>query len=335
MKAIVLVAGVGSKLLQPSHIQPKTLLPLAEKPILGHIIDDFLKAGVDDFVFVIGALGYRIQQFVHLHYHKKIRYEFVVQEPRLGSAHAVWTARHTFEKEQELLIVFGDALSSINGKKFVNSKLSAVGITKVDNPSSFGIVEVDKENFVRKMTEKPKIPKSNWALVGLYKIMNVPLLLRTIEGHIQQQKTVQGEYLLTNALAEMLSHGESFAAVEVNHWYDCSKKNTLLEANEMLLKRDEFMTVDTSRFHNCIFIPPVSLSKNCVIQNSIIGPNVTVGNGAVIDTCILRDSIVGTNGQVHNAVLRRTIVGNDASVRGAYRTLNVSDEAAVDMQGSM
>jgi glucose-1-phosphate thymidylyltransferase len=332
MKAIILVAGVGSKTTQPTNLQPKGLLTLADKPILGHIIDDLMQAGIDNFVFVIGSLGYKVQQYVRMRYKKRIKAEFIIQEPRLGSAHAVWTARQFFSNEPEVLLIFGDTISSLDTKKFIRNKTSTVGVTKVDKPSAFGIVEINKKGEVSKFSEKPKIPKSNLALVGLYKIRNVSLLLEAIGQNIENKKQTQGEYHLTDALTEMLKAGEVFETVEVNHWYDCSCKETLLEANEVMLKQEKFEIVQPEKYHNTILIPPVSIGENTKISNSIIGPYVSIGSNTTINSCIVQTSIVCSNANLLNIILRKTVIGNDTNVKGAFRSLYVSDESSVDMQ---
>lgn len=332
MKAVILVAGVGTKLTQPTNLQPKGLITLADKAILGHIVDDLLKSGVESFVFVIGSLGYKVQRYIETRYKKRIKAEFVIQEPRLGSAHAVWTARETFQHESEIVIIFGDTISSLDTKKFIRNKGSLVGVSKVNKPSAFGIVEIDKNNYVKKFSEKPKIPKSNLALVGLYKISNVAALLEAIGLIIENKKKTYGEYHLTDALTEMLRTGQKFETIEVNHWYDCSCKETLLEANQAILKREEFEIVYPEKYHNSILIPPISIGENCKISNSIIGPNVSIANNTTINSCIIQGSIVCSNATLNNIILKNTVIGNDTNVKGAFRSLYVGDESSVDLQ---
>jgi glucose-1-phosphate thymidylyltransferase len=207
-----------------------------------------------------------------------------------------------------------------------------VAVSKVDKPSAFGIVEVGKTENVIKFSEKPKIPKSNLALVGLYKITNVTVLLEAIGHNIENRKQTQGEFHLTDALSEMLKAGEKFEIVEVNHWYDCSCKESLLEANEVMLKREEFEVVQPEKYHNTILIAPVSIGENCKISNSIIGPNVSIGTNTTINSCVIQQSIICTNANLQNIILRQTVIGNDTNVKGAFRSLYVSDESSVDLQ---
>ncbi|MDW8296390.1 MAG: nucleotidyltransferase family protein, partial [Raineya sp.] len=160
MKVIIPVAGAGTRLRPHTHTQPKTLVPIAGKPILAHIIDDLRNYGFEQFVFVLGYLGEKVEEFIKNHYQNQIQTEFVYQEPREGSAHALWVARHFFEKEPEILIVLGDTIASLDYKKLLKHKNSVICVQKVANPTQFGIVQIGKKGEAISLVEKPKIPKS-------------------------------------------------------------------------------------------------------------------------------------------------------------------------------
>ena len=101
MKALIPVAGVGTRLRPHTYTQPKPLVPVAGKPIIGFIIDELLEVGVREFVFVIGYLGEKIQQFIEEHY-PDIETTFIQQPNRMGSGHAIWIAKEALQKEKEL-----------------------------------------------------------------------------------------------------------------------------------------------------------------------------------------------------------------------------------------
>lgn len=176
MKAIIPVAGAGTRLRPHTYTQPKPLMPVAGKPIICFIIDKLVAAGVVDFVFVIGYLGDKMQRFIEARY-PQLRSEFVFQENREGSAHAVWMAREAIEDEEEIFIAFGDTIFDVNLQTFLDEPNSCLGIKKVQDPREFGVAEFDEKGMATKVVEKPKIPKSNMALVGLYKITEVTRLL--------------------------------------------------------------------------------------------------------------------------------------------------------------
>lgn len=330
MKVIIPVAGAGMRLRPHTHTQPKTLVPIAGKPILAHIIDDLLGYGFRQFVFVLGYMGEKVEDFVRNHYRDSIEAEFVSQEPREGSAHALWVAKHTYEQESEILIVLGDTIAPLDYQKLLKIKNSVVGVKKVANPMLFGIVQVGKKGEVISLVEKPKIPKSNLALVGVYKIKNIPLFLSSIAALMEKNKKTQNEYYLTDALMLMVEKGEPIQSMPVEHWYDCGKRETLLEANAILLNKNEFKN-QVPVFPSTIIIPPVSIGKNCEISNSIIGPNVAIGEDTILSNAIISNSIIGSYSELANVVLKDSIVGNDSSLKGESYVLSIGDNAEINL----
>lgn len=332
MKVIIPVAGAGTRLRPHTHTQPKPLVPIAGKPILGHIIDNLYDNGVRDFLFIIGYLGDKIEEYVTTTYKDTINAEFVLQEPRIGSAHALWIARESIKDEEELLVVLGDTIVEMDYANFFSIKNTVVAVRKVDNPRIFGIVEPDKNGIIRKLIEKPRIPKSNLALVGAYKITNVPLLLEAIKTIMSSSASAGSswEYHLTDALMQMVRQGEKITFVEVDNWFDCGKKETLLEANASLLKRHGFKTSVSSDYPNCIIIQPVRFGKHCKLKNSIIGPNVAIGDHTTISNSIIQNSIIGSFSDLSYATLNKSIIGNDSSLKGLVQSLNIGDSTEID-----
>src|SRR6187402_831866 len=133
MKIIIPVAGIGSKLRPHTHTQPKALVPVAGKPILAHIVDSLVGAGLNDFVFIIGYLGDKIESFITEKY-PKIKASFIVQEPREGTGHAVWLAHKVINKNEDILIVLGDTIVDFNLKSIIDVPHSLLGVKKVDDP---------------------------------------------------------------------------------------------------------------------------------------------------------------------------------------------------------
>ena len=329
MKAIIPVAGIGSRLRPHTHTQPKALIPVAGNTILGHIIERLLAAGIEDFVFIIGYLGEKIEAFVKREY-PDIRAEFVVQEPREGLGHALYVARETYENETDIIIILGDTVVDADMQKLLGYPGSMLGVKKVDTPSLFGVTELGPDELVTKVVEKPKIPKSNIALVGLYKI-NQPAKLVAALAHIMQEdiKTL-GEYHLSDALMHLIKNGEEIATLSVDNWFDCGRKETLLQANAILLNRPPYLNTDNLKFPNTIIIPPVSIGQNCTIANSIIGPNVAIGDYTIVQHTILHDSIIGSYSELRNAVMHDSIIGSDASLLGLTHSFNIGDNTEIN-----
>ena len=329
MIAIIPVAGAGTKLRPLTYTQPKPLIPVAGKPIIAFLIDDLKKAGVKDFVFVIGYLGEKIRNYVEEAY-PKINKTFVTQETRDGLGHAIWTARKVIKDAKELIIVLGDTIFDVNLKKILKTKTSCLGVKKVKDPRQFGVVEFGEDGFVNKVVEKPKIPKSNLAMVGLYKINNVKALIKSIDYNIKNDLRTYGEYQLTDGIQGMITKGCKFSTHEVNNWFDCGKKEILLETNATLLEKNGFAKRRLPKFDNTIIIQPVAIGKGCKITNSIIGPHVTIGNNTVIEEAIVKDSIIGNYASIKEVVLQKSVVGNDAAITGLRQSLNIGDNTEID-----
>ena len=330
MKVIIPVAGAGTRLRPHTYTQPKPLMPVAGKPIISFIVDKLVENGLTEFIFVIGYLGEKIRNFIEETY-PNLQTEFVYQEYREGSGHAVWTAREVLEDEDQVFIAFGDTIFDADLKEMIESEHNCLGVKAVGEPREFGVAEIDEGYRVKKLIEKPRIPKSNLAIVGLYKISNVPLLIESIETLIDNDSRTVGEIQLTDALQTMLEKGEQFKAIPVDNWFDCGKKEVLLETNAMMLSQRGYASdvFELPSFENTIFIHPVAIGEGCQISHSIIGPNVTVGNNVTISHSIIKESIIGNFAALEETVLIRSVVGSDASIRGMNLSLNIGDNTEI------
>ena len=331
MIAVIPVAGVGTQLRPHTYTQPKSLIPVAGKPILSYIIDQLLEVGITEFVFVIGYLGEKIKEYVDSEY-PKINKSFVFQEQREGLGHAIWLTKEVIPNDSSIIIVLGDTILDANLKEFIKIKNSALGVKRVDNPSLFGVAQLNDKSEIIQVVEKPKIPKSNMALVGLYKINEYGLLIEALEEIIKKKRKVNNEYLLTDAIMTIIRKGYKIDAFKVDNWYDCGQKEVLLQTNALLLKNKKGNTKNNKLLKNTIIIEPVVIGKNAVVQNSIIGPNITIGENAVVKESILRDSIIGSYTNLSDIILQHSLVGNDTVIKGSAQSLNIGDNTALDLR---
>ncbi len=329
MKVIIPVAGAGVRLRPHTYTQPKPLIPVAGKPILAHIIDELLKADFREFVFVIGYLGEKIKNFVEERY-KNLKCEFVVQDDRMGLGHAIWLARENVSKEKELFIALGDTVFDMDLGEMLKSPTSCLGVQEVKDPRDFGVVILDEKGFVKKVIEKPKIPHSNLAIIGLYKILEVNALIEALNYNIENEIRTNGEFQLADALQRMIEQGVKMTTMKVNNWFDCGKKDILLETNKTLLDKNNVYDVDLPSFENTIIVHPVSIGDHCIIEDSIIGPYVTIADHTTIRASIIQDSIIGSYSHLKEIILNKSIVGSDTSIRGIKRSLNIGDNTEID-----
>lgn len=329
MKVIIPVAGAGTKLRPHTYTQPKPLIPLAGKTILSFILDQFIDCGQNDFIFVIGYLGEKIKDYVVENY-PNIRANFVVQNDRLGTGHAVYIAKEFVEENEEIIIAYGDTICDFNLEEVLLSPISLLGVKKVNTPQYFGVAEINAQGLVTNLIEKPSIPKSNLALVGLYKIIESKQLFEIVEKNYLEQKK-QPEFHLTDVINSMVHFGAKIGTFQVSNWFDCGKKETLIETNAILLNKVEYASEEIPFFDNTIIIHPVSIAEGCTIENSIIGPNVTIGDYSTIKNSILKDTIIGSYSVLEKVVMHNSLIGSDAYITGALQSLNIGDNTEIDL----
>lgn len=329
MKAIIPVAGAGTKLRPHSYTQPKALIPLAGKTVLSIIIDQLRDAGLNEFVFIVGYLGDKIRDYVKSNY-PDLQAHYVQQIDRQGVGHAINMAREIVNND-EVFVVLGDTICEYDVREVANSPCSMLGVRKVDDPRDFGVAELDDEGYIDHVVEKPQIPKSNLALVGIYKIKETEQLFQCLENNFLQGLRSHGEYSLTDALDCMLRMGAKFKPFKVDSWFDCGRKETLLESNSTLLKKFAQQNGKEYFFENTVIIQPVSIGEGCDIKNSIIGPNVSIGENTSINYSIIRNSIIGSYSNLYDIVLEGSIIGSDSGLKGETRMLSIGDNTNIDL----
>ena len=329
MKAIIPVAGAGTKLRPHTYTQPKALIPLAGKNVLSIIIDQLLEAGIKEFIFVIGYLGDKIQDYVKLNY-PQIQFHFVQQNERMGLGHAIFLTKDIVQNDAAF-IVLGDTICEYDVNAFLHQEGSVLGLKKVDDPRLFGVAEINENGLITHVVEKPQIPKSNLALVGLYKILETNLLFDCLEKNLNNGLKSNDEFSLTDALECMIKGGANFSSFKVQYWFDCGRKENILDSNATMLKKFGGVISEEHEFENVIIIPPVSIAKGSVIKNSIVGPNVAIGEQTVISYSIVRDSIIGSFSKLYDVVLHESLIGSDTEIKGETRTLNIGDNTEIDL----
>jgi glucose-1-phosphate thymidylyltransferase len=322
MRAIIPVAGFGSRLRPHTYTIPKVLLNVAGKPIIGHIMDKVIDDGFTEATIIVGYLGDMIREYIGANY--SIRVDYVEQEERRGLAHAIYLARGTFT-EEPLLIILGDTIFDVDLAPVLRDPFTAIGVKDVEDPRRFGIAEM-RDGFVSRLIEKPEHPTSHHAIVGLYWIRNPRLLEACIGEMIAAEKKTKGEYQLTDALEMMIGRGEKIKAFPVEGWYDCGKPETLLATNRHLLGRQTGHQI----LQDVVVIPPVFIAGTAKIVHSVVGPHATIADGAVIENSIIRNSIVSDGASVDRALLDGSIVGSNAVVRGGFKRINIGDSSEID-----
>ncbi len=328
MKIIIPMAGMGKRLRPHTLITPKPLFPIAGKPIVQRLVEDIVKVydgEINEIAFVIGDFDDHIKNLLfqvaqNLNTKPKIYY----QHQPLGTAHAVWCAKDSID--EEFIVAFADTLFRSN-YKFNASFDASIWVKSVPNPSSYGVVKINNNQEIECFIEKPKEPVSNLAIIGIYHFKNWQAILDNINYLVQNDVRNLGEIQLTDALQRMKEQGYKFGIYEVQDWMDCGNKETVLSTNTKVLNyhSHENMVHKEVKLSNSYIIPPCFIDKNVIIENSIIGPNVSIGMGTRIDNSIIKNSIIQQNAKISNANLDNSIIGQESSFIQQSKSLNLGD----------
>ncbi|MHC1757359.1 MAG: bifunctional sugar-1-phosphate nucleotidylyltransferase/acetyltransferase [Methanosarcina sp.] len=306
MKAVVLVAGKGTRMEPLTSDCPKVMLQVANKPILEHILDSALEAGIEGFVFITGYLEDQIKAHFGDGSKWGVSIDYVQQKEQLGTANAIGYARG--HVEGAFLVLNGDMLIGQEDLKALLSRKeeAVICVKEVENPSDFGVLETE-DNKVIRIIEKPKKPPTNLANAGIY------LFRESIFDFIDKtQPSVRKELEITDSIQMLIDSGAPAGYSPLkDSWIDIGYPWDLLKANEHLLKGLKGSCQGTVE-PNATIKGEVSIGKGTLIRNGsyIEGPVVIGENCDIGPNCFIRPSTaIGNRVRVGNAVeLKNTIV---------------------------
>jgi glucose-1-phosphate thymidylyltransferase len=324
MRIIIPMAGLGTRLRPHTHTKPKPLLTVAGKAVLDHVLDKLEGLDIEEVVFIVGHLGDQIRQHVEAHYDFPTSY--VEQRELKGQAHALYLAREHLVGT--VFIIFVDTIfeADLTFLEKVSSD-GVIFVKEVEDPSRFGVVTVE-DGYITGFVEKPDVPVSNLAIVGLYFIRNSGLLLECMEAVLRGGIRTKGEYYLADALQLMVDRGAKLEPGGVQVWADCGKPETLLATNRYLLDQ---RGGPHGNAINSVILPPVHISSSASIIDSIIGPYVSVAGDVLITRSIVSDSIIDQGAHIDSAILNESLVGGRAEIRGRPSVVNLGDDSQLDV----
>lgn len=301
MKAIIPVAGYGTRLMPHTERYQKTILPIAGKPALDFILEPLFNSGITEIVFIVGHLKEQVIDHMKKYDGKFI---FIEQKERLGLGHAILTGLEN--TDEPVLVQLGDTIFDIDYNEFCLSKDNVIGIIEVDDPSRFGVVEI-KDSKVINFYEKHPNPPSNLAISGLYYFNNEGKLKSAIEELIKSDIKTNNEYQITDALQLMVKQGEDFRVFPTPNYFDVGVPEAILYSNRKLLISNH------KEFPTSKIIEPVFIGKNCQIKNSKLGPYVTIMNDCTITNSKIEDSIILENSHISGKQIYGKIAANDGN----------------------
>jgi glucose-1-phosphate thymidylyltransferase len=318
---IIPLAGKGTRLRPHTHLVPKPMLKVAGKPVMDWVMDRLDGLDVHELIFITGHLKEQVEQYARAKYKYPAR--FIEQKVQDGTAGAVNLARPYVT--EPVLIIFVDTVFEADLTLVKRPDIDGIIWAKeVEDYQRFGVVVTDKDGFMTKIVEKPKEPISKLANIGLYYIRDVAALWQGIDAVLARPKN-QGEYFLTDAFQHMIDHGRKILTAEVGGWYDCGKLDTLLETNEILLRKGAAR--HPALPEGVDVIEPVYIEDGVRIERSVIGPNVSLETGAVVLDSKLSNSVIGRDAKLSHARLDGAFLGNSVLVENFEGSASLGDHS--------
>lgn len=328
MNIIIPMAGKGTRMRPHTLTTPKPLLPIAGKPIVQRIVEDIAALTdepIKEIGFIIGDFGEEAEDELRkialdLGAKGKIYY----QDKPKGIAHALLCAKELLDGK--VIVALGDTLFKTDLK--LNTEESGVIFTqKVEDPSSFGVVTLNENNYIDGLVEKPQEFVSDQAIIGIYYFQDGFFLQRELKYLLENKITTKGEYQLTDAMENMRKKGVQFRAAEVTEWLDCGNKDATVHTNMRILdiKNGEKTISNSMVNNNSVIIEPCFIGENVILENSVVGPYVSIGDGTVIKKSIITNSIIQEKSYLENKIMENSMLGNHVSIKGTIDSISVGD----------
>ena len=330
------MAGRGSRLRPHTLTVPKPLIPIAGKPIVHRLVEDIagvLNQKIDEIAFII-----------HKDFGKKVESDLIAiaeklgskgtiyyQNEALGTAHAIMCAKESMEGP--LVVAYADTLFRADFTLDTSAD-SVIWVKQVDDPSAFGVVQLNDQNQIVDFVEKPAEFVSDLAIIGIYYFNSGEKLRSELQYLLDNNVVKGGEYQLTDALENMKEQGLKFVPGKVDQWMDCGNKNVTVETNSRLLgflSADGQDLVDSSVTNeNSTIIEPCFIGKNVVLKNATVGPNVSIGNGCEVTNSTIINSLIQENSKILNAKLDNAMIGSHAKFDGNFTSISIGDYSVLE-----
>jgi glucose-1-phosphate thymidylyltransferase len=333
MNIIIPMAGLGKRLRPHTLTVPKPLLPIAGKPIVHRLVEDIAKVcpeKIDHIGFIIHpGFGKDVEESL-----KKIAKDvgatgkIYYQEQAFGISHALLFAKELFTGK--VIVAFADTLFKAEFKLDTNQD-GIIWVQRVDDPSQFGVVRVNDQSIITELVEKPTQFVSDLAIIGIYFFRDGEALAREMQYLIDNNIKDKGEFQFTSALQNLSKKGAKLVPGQVTEWLDCGNKNVTVQTNQRYLEfiKDQKLVSEKAKIVNAVIIPPCFVGDGAVIENSVVGPYVSVGENTRISDSRIRNSIIQKDSTIRNAMLENSMLGNFVTFEGSTNDLSLGDYNAI------
>lgn len=322
---------MGTRMRPHTLTVPKPLISVYGKPIVQSLVEDLASVTtetIEEIAFIIHPSFSEEAKQSLLDMAQKMGAKGVIyyQEQAQGTAHAINCAAPSLKGN--VIVAFADTLFISNFT--LNTESDAIiWVQRVENPSAFGVVKTNEQGVITDFVEKPQEFVSDLAIIGIYYFKDGENLQCELQYLIDNNIHVKGEYQLTTALENMKNKNLQFHVGKVDTWLDCGNKNATVDTNTKLLQHYGSKIANDIECVNSHIIEPCCIAAGVKIENSIVGPNVSIGEGTKISYSVISNTIIQNNSCVSNVRMHNSMVGSSATIARNAADLSVSDYSEV------
>ncbi|MER3319432.1 MAG: sugar phosphate nucleotidyltransferase [Allomuricauda sp.] len=338
MKIIVPMAGRGSRLRPHTLTVPKPLIPVAGKPIVHRLVTDIAKVlgePIEEVAFILGDPAFFgddvVESLMELADELGAKGSIYRQDKPLGTGHAIMSAKESLSGPA--VIAYADTLIRADFD-LDKSADSVIWVKQVERPEAYGVVELNGNNEIVELVEKPKEFVSDLAVIGIYYFKDVGVLKNQLQHVLDNDITHGGEYQINDGIKRMMEKGMKFVPGKVDEWMDCGNKNVTVETNQRMLsfleKEGENMIADSVKQENANIVEPCFIGENVVLKNTTVGPFVSVGANTVIENSTIKNSLIQSDSKISNANLDNAMIGNHVVYNGNFETISIGDYSVLE-----
>ncbi len=313
MKIIIPVGGRGTRVRPHTHSKSKSLVKIANKAIIEHLLNHLITLNPEEIFIVHDKFNREVYKNFLTKVYPNLKFTFVLQEEPLGTAHVVLQVKPFIKEGDEVLVNFCDTLfvkdlSCISELKQNND--GVIFVQEVENYQRFGVI-VHENRIMKQIVEKPSTPISKLANIGTYYIKDGFSFMKYVERVIEEDKRVKGEWYLTEAFSMMIEDGKKLWVEDIDDWQDVGKIETILETHAKILNGG------------------VVKGENVILENTILGKNVSIGNNVKLVNCNVEGSIIGDDVNLKGLEIKDSIIGDRVSLTKEGNKFNIGDDCYI------
>jgi glucose-1-phosphate thymidylyltransferase len=333
MNIVIPMAGMGKRLRPHTLTTAKPLLPIAGKPIVHRLVEDIAKVCPEKIEYI----GF----IIHPAFGKQVEADLIAvaaavgavgkiyyQHEALGISHALLFAQELFTGK--VIVAFADTLFKA-AFKLDTSQDGIIWVQQVNDPSHFGVVKLDAAGSITALVEKPTTFVSDLAIIGIYFFRDGAALRKEMRFLIDHNIREKGEFQFTTALENLRKNGARLVPGQVEEWLDCGNKEVMVQTNQRYLSiiQSQNLVSPKAILRNATILPPCFVGEGAVIENSVIGPHVSVGERTTVTDSRIVNSIIQKDAVIRDAQLRNSMVGNFVTFTGQTDDVSLGDYSTV------